>query len=218
MNDPVKKYWQYRLQLCRRQLERNGFEAFCAENEDEARSLVTDAILPGIQFETVSWGDSLTLYTAGILEVVRQIPGVRLIDPFETGVPRTEIIERRRQALAADLFFSGTNAITETGVLVNLDMVGNRIGGISFGPRQVVVIAGRNKIVGNTAGAVHRIKNTAAPANAIRHEKLKTPCRKTSICTDCTSPDRICNTWSVIERPIPAGRITVVLCNEDCGL
>jgi hypothetical protein len=213
-----KKYWKRRLAHCRQSLTQNGFEAFCAENVDQARQVVADAVLPRIQFESVSWGDSLTLYATGILEMVRQVPGVRVIDPFEIGVPRNEIIERRRQALLSDLFFSGTNAITESGVLVNLDMIGNRIGGISFGPHCVVVVAGRNKVVGSTADAMHRIRHTAAPANAIRHENLRTPCRKTSLCTNCKSPDRICNTWSVIEHSIPAGRIKVVLINEDCGL
>jgi hypothetical protein len=218
LSDYSQKYWKRRLASCRQTLSRNGFEAFCADNVDEARQVVTDTILPTMQFESVSWGDSLTLYVTGILEVLRQTPGIRMIDPFEIGVPRHQIIERRRQALLSDLFFSGTNAITDSGVLVNLDMVGNRIGGISFGPRRVVVMAGRNKIVGNTADAIHRIKHTAAPANAIRHENLRTPCRQTAVCMNCKGPDRICNTWSMIERSIPAGRIKVVLINEDCGL
>ena len=218
MSDDLKKYWHVRLQNCAQALEQNGFEAFCADNAEDARNRITNDILPRIQFESVSWGDSLTLYATGILEAVKQGSGVRVIDPFETGVARADIIERRRQALLTDLFFSGTNAITENGVLVNLDMIGNRIGGIAFGPRHVIIFAGRNKIVGSIAGAMDRITNIAAPANAIRHENLKTPCRKTSVCMDCAGPDRICNTWSIIEKSAPVGRIKVVLINEDSGL
>ena len=133
MSDDLKKYWHVRLQNCAQALEQNGFEAFCADNAEDARNRITNDILPRIQFESVSWGDSLTLYATGILEAVKQGSGVRVIDPFETGVARADIIERRRQALLTDLFFSGTNAITENGVLVNLDMIGNRIGGIAFG-------------------------------------------------------------------------------------
>ena len=206
------------MRNCARALEQNGFEAFCADNADHARDLVVSDILPRITFGSVSWGDSLTLYATGILDTVRQDLPVRVIDPFEAGVARADIIERRRQALLTDLFFSGTNAVTENGVLVNLDMIGNRIGGIAFGPRHVIVFAGRSKIVDSITDAMDRIKNIAAPANAIRHEKLKTPCRKTSICMDCSSPDRICNTWSIIEKSAPAGRIKIVLINEDHGL
>ena len=218
MSDYRNTYWRCRLNNCAQALERNGFEAFCAENADHARDLVASDILPRITFESVSWGDSLTLYATGILDTVRQDVQVRVIDPFEAGVARTDIIERRRQALLTDLFLSGTNAVTEDGVLVNLDMIGNRIGGISFGPRHVIVFAGRNKIVGSIAGAMDRITNIAAPANAIRHENLKTPCRKTSVCMDCASPDRICNTLSIIEKSAPVGRIKIVLINEDRGL
>ncbi len=218
MSGVLKKYRLERLQSCAQALAQNGFEAFCADNADHARNLVVSDILPRISFGSVSWGDSLTLYATGILEAVIRDSGVHVIDPFETGVARADIIERRRQALLTDLFFSGTNAITENGVLVNLDMIGNRIGGIAFGPRHVIVFAGRNKIVDSIADAMERIKNNAAPANAIRHENLKTPCRKKSFCMDCSSPDRICNTWSIIEKSAPAGRIKVVLINEDRGL
>ncbi len=218
LEEHAKKYWHCRLRDCRQALEQNGFEAFCAHNAADARRVVVETILPRLEFTSVSWGDSLTLYATGILEVLRQSPVIRVIDPFEAGVPRAEIIERRRQALAVDLFFSGANAITEAGTLVNLDMVGNRIGGISFGPRYAIVFVGRNKIVGSLGDAIHRIKNTAAPANAMRHDHFKTPCRKTSVCMDCNSADRICNAWSIIEQSIPAGRIKVVLIDADSGL
>ena len=213
-----KNYWPDRLQHCRQALQDNGFEAFLAADVDAARAVVIESILPRVRPRSVSWGDSLTLYATGILTDMRQAPGVAVIDPFETNVPRAEIIERRRQALLVDLFFSGSNAVTETGQLVNLDMVGNRIGGVTFGPRHVVIFAGRNKIVDTTADAMNRIKQIAAPANAIRHENLRTPCRKTARCMDCRSPDRICNTWTIVEKSHPAGRIKVVLIDADCGL
>lgn len=96
-------------------------------------------------------------------------------------------------------------------------MIGNRIGGITFGPRSVVILAGRNKIVPDLEAAMKRIRNFTAPVNAMRLDK-KTPCCKTSHCEDCKSPDRICNTWTITEKSFPKGRVKVVLINEDLGL
>ena len=103
-------------------------------------------------------------------------------------------------------------------MLVNLDMVGNRVAGITFGPRHVVLFIGRNKIVPTLDDAMQRVKNYAAPANAIRHPGLKTPCMKTAVCANCSSPDRICNTWCITEKSFPKGRIKIILINQDLGL
>jgi hypothetical protein len=153
-----------------------------------------------------------------ILDEIKRNPDVDLLETFADNVPREELIERRRQALPNDLFFTGSNAVTETGKLVNLDMIGNRTGAITFGPLNVIIFAGWNKIVSNIEAAARRIKSYAAPINAIRHSGLKTPCMKTSYCTDCKSPDRICNTWTITEKSFPKGRIRFVLINEDLGL
>jgi MinD superfamily P-loop ATPase len=96
-------------------------------------------------------------------------------------------------------------------------MIGNRACSINFGPKHVVILVGRNKIVSELDDAMFRVKNYAAPANAIRLEK-KTPCVKTSYCEDCKSPDRICNVWTITEKSFPKGRIRVVLINQDLGL
>ena len=160
----------------------------------------------------------MTLHSTGVLNTLRKISDIHVIETFAEGVPREEIIERRRQALLVDIFFSGSNALTETGKLVNLDMVGNRIAGIIFGPQHVIITVGRNKIVSNVEEAMKRIKNYAAPLNAIRHTDFKTPCRKTSYYMDCKSPDRICNTWTITEKSYPKGRIKVLIINEDLGL
>ena len=95
-------------------------------------------------------------------------------------------------------------------------MYGNRIAAITFGPRFVVILAGRNKIVCDLEEAMTRIKNYAAPVNAMRLDK-KTPCVKTSYCEECQSPDRICNTWSITEKSFPKGRVKIILINEVLG-
>ena len=213
----MEKYWELRLKNCKDALEENNFGAFIADTPSDAKKIMIDQILPGIDVASVSWGDSMTLYETDILPYFREKSGIRLIETFGENISREKSMERRREAVLADLFFTGTNAVVESGMLVNLDMIGNRVGGITFGPKFVIIVVGRNKIVSDLEEAMNRIKNYAAPANAIRHGK-KTPCVKTSYCMDCKSPDRICNIWTIHEKSHPKGRIKVILINQDLGL
>ncbi|HDI59980.1 MAG TPA: lactate utilization protein [Desulfobacteraceae bacterium] len=218
MHNPLDHFWQLRLETCRQALEANRFEAFVVESPDAARRLFYDTIRPQLEVRSAAWGDSMTLLATGILDDLRRDAGVSFIDTFDPSVPRETLMERRREALLADLFLTGTNAVTEAGQLVNLDMIGNRTGGITFGPRHVVIVVGRNKIVPDLVRAMERVKNYAAPLNAIRHEGWQTPCRETGRCIDCNSRHRICNTWTITEKSYPAGRIKVILVNADLGL
>jgi hypothetical protein len=151
-----------------------------------------------------------------MIELIDKNPVLEFINPFEKGLSEEEMYERGRQALLSDLFFTGTNALTETGILVNLDGWGNRVAALAFGPKYVIVTVGRNKIVPELDDAMYRIKNYAAPVNAMRFD-VKTPCVKTSFCADCKSPDRICTAWTITEKSFPKGRIKVILINQDLG-
>ena len=218
MKKSIAFYWNQRIETCKTALVRNNFDVFVAEDTFAAKELMLKEILPKLTFESVSWGDSISMLSTGIIAEIEKQREIKLIKTFEEGIPREELIERRRQALLVDVFFTGSNALTESGKLVNLDMIGNRVAGLTFGPRHVVVVVGRNKIVRGAAEAMERIKNYAAPMNAIRHEGLKTPCIKTSYCSDCRSPHRICNTWTITEKSYPQGRVKVVIVNQDLGL
>ena len=217
MENPVDHYWRLRLADLQATLEQNNFAVYQAGDTKEAADLLHDRILPEIGPKSISWGGSMTFIATGLYEALKANESIEIIDTFDKNVPAEEALERRRQALLADLFLTGTNAVTETGLLVNLDMYGNRIGGLTFGPRHVVVFVGRNKVVPDVEEAMARIKNYVAPANAMRLDK-KTPCVKTGFCEDCSSPDRICNTWTITEKSYPKGRIRIVLINQDLGL
>ncbi|MBU2646659.1 lactate utilization protein [bacterium] len=218
MKDSTEIYWKKRVAACQRALEKNNFDVYRAENPLEANQIILNEILPKIPVKSASWGDSVTFYATDVLERLKQSPDIRVIEPFAADLTREQSIPRRRQALLVDLFFTGSNAVTESGKLVNLDMIGNRVAGILFGPRYVVITVGRNKIVTNLEAAMYRVKHIAAPLNAIRHTDFNTPCRKTGQCMDCKSPDRICNAWSITEKSYPKGRIKVILINQDLGL
>ncbi|MFH1350631.1 MAG: lactate utilization protein [Pseudomonadota bacterium] len=159
----------------------------------------------------------MTVLATGICDELKADPNLEILDTYDRKTPQEQFVELRRKALHVDLFFSSTNAVTELGQLVNLDMIGNRVSAITFGPKHVVIFVGRNKIVSDLDEAMYRIKNYVAPTNAMRLN-MKTPCVETSYCEDCKSPNRICNTWGITEKSFPKGRVKIVLINEDLGL
>ncbi|MDY0040856.1 MAG: lactate utilization protein [Desulforhabdus sp.] len=217
MDKPIENYWRLRLKDLKAALEENNFEVFLADSGNEAKKIVLEEILPKTGAKSVSWGGSTTFIASGLYDVLKDHPDLEVLDTYDKTISPEEVMARRRQALLTDLFITGTNAVTETGKLVNLDMIGNRVAAITFGPRHVVVLVGRNKIVPDLEEAMMRIKEYAAPTNAIRLDK-KTPCAKTSYCEECKSPERICNHWTVTEKSFPKGRVKVVLVNENLGI
>lgn len=216
MENPKENYWRVRLEAVKQALEENRFGVYIVENAAATTELVMETILPALGSGRIAWGGSLTFTESGLYDRLKNESKLDILDTFDKTITREEQLERRRQALLADFFITGTNAVTENGQLVNLDMIGNRVAALTFGPRHVIVLVGRNKIVADVDGAVARIKNYAAPVNTMRLDK-KTPCAKTGWCEECRSPDRICNTWTITEKSFPPKRITIVLINQDLG-
>lgn len=202
---------------CAEALRRHHFETAIVNDTHEAFERIKAAV-EAESPKLVSFGDSMTMRETGIIEWLRANGDWKLLDGFDASMPRPERLEIRRQALMSDLFITGVNALTEQGTLHWLDMVGNRIAPVAFGPRKVILVAGRNKIVASRDEAEERIRRIAAPQNIARHPGFRTPCAKTGVCMDCNSPDRICNTRMEMLRCHPAGRILVVLIDQDLGL
>jgi len=217
MDQPIENYSKLRLTDLKTALESNNFDVYLAENKQAACETVLKDIIPKLNARTISWGGSMTFIDSGLYAQLKENSDLEVLDTFDKKIPAEEMLERRRRALLVDLFITGTNAVTETGQLVNLDMIGNRIGALTFGPKWVIVLVGRNKIAADLDEAMFRVKNYVAPINSMRLDK-KTPCVKTSYCEECKSPDRICNTWTITEKSFPKGRVKVVLINEDLGL
>ena len=217
MDQPLEHYWTKRLADLQQTLEANNFDVYTAADATAAQRIVMDEILPKCGARSVGWGGSMTVAGTGLFQAVKARADIEMVDTLDKQVSPEEFVERRRKSLLVDLFITGTNAVTEDGQLVNLDMFGNRVAALTFGPKHVVVVVGRNKIVPSLDEAMFRVKNIAAPANAMRLDK-KTPCVKTSYCDECKSPDRICNTWTITEKSYPKGRVKVVLVNQDLGL
>lgn len=202
---------------CAETLRRHHFEVETVKDRAEAFAALKAAV-EAEHPQVVSFGDSETMHATGIIEWLRGDGRYTLLDGFDPGLSYPERLEVRRQALMSDLFITGVNAITAEGTLHWLDKVGNRIAPVAFGPRKVLIVAGRNKIVADRNQAEERIRTIAAPQNVARHPGFRTPCARTGVCSDCNSPDRVCNTRMEMLRCWPAGRVRVVLIDEDLGL
>jgi hypothetical protein len=161
-------------------------------------------------------GGSITTANIGFWDRLSEIPGVKVVNPYEPSISKEEAYNRRRMGFQSDYMVTSTNAITMDGLLVNLDGTGNRVAGMIFGPSKVILAVSINKIVKDLDAAKERIKRYSAPINA-RRLGYKTPCAVTGICSECESPQRICNVWSIIEGQLIPGRIHVKFIGADLG-
>jgi hypothetical protein len=216
MHPKLTEFHQSRLSQAAEALRKNNFAAHVADSVQAARKLILDVLIPQFKPKSVAFGGSMTIVESGLYEELKALPELKIFDTYDYSLPPAEMIELRRQALLCDLFLTSTNAVTEQGALVNLDGSGNRVASLTFGPKKVIVLAGRNKLCSDEFAAMERIRDLAAPVNAARLNK-KTPCVETHRCQDCPAPDRICNTWTITMKSAPKERTTVVLVNEDLG-
>ena len=216
MKNPIDQFWTLKLEAVKHNLEQNNFDVFVAPDAKTAKTIAMEEIIPALDIKSVSWGGSMSFVETGLFHELKDREDLEVLNTFDKSLSPEEMMDLRRQSLMVDLYITGTNAVTESGHLVNLDMVGNRVAAIMYGPKHVILFVGRNKICNDLEDAMGRVKNFAAPVNIMRLEK-KTPCLKTGVCHDCSSPDRICNYWTITEKCFQKKRIKVILVNQDLG-
>lgn len=211
MDANVKEIIKIKMEACKKALEKNGMKAYLVEDAQAARELVNAMIK---DHETVCDGGTMTLQETGIFDMLnhRDLVFHSHSDPTMT---REQSDAEARKAFSADTFIASTNAVTLQGELVNIDGHGNRVSAMIFGPKQVIIVAGYNKIVEDEEAAKKRIREIAAPANSVRLHK-QTPCSKTGSCQDCYSKDRICSSYVKINYD-KEDRIRVILIAEAYG-
>lgn len=192
-------------------LNKRYFEAYYCSGRDEALEKILELIPQG---HVVSWGGATTVDELGVKDALRQ-RGQAVIDR-DTAKDAQERQEMLKKALTCDTFLMGSNAVSADGQLVNIDGIGNRVAALCFGPSQVIVVAGMNKVTGDLDAAMRRAREVAAPINAQRFQ-LKTPCSVNGLCADCKGPDSICAQIVTTRMCKPAGRIKVILVGEDLG-
>lgn len=194
-------------------LQRKGYKVECFDTSKEAVKFMTDSI----SGKTVGIGGSMTVKEMGLDTALAENNTVYwhwLPEQVQKLGSQKAV---RDMAQTAEIYISSVNALAETGQIVNIDGSGNRISSIAYGHEKVYFIVGINKIAENLDKAIWRARNIAAPLNAQRLNK-KTPCAKNADkCYDCSSPERICNGFLILERPMSGMEMTVILVNEDLG-
>ena len=191
-------------------LKRRHFEAYYCPTRQEAAKQALELIPEG---SVVAWGGSETVAQLGILDTVRKTNPV--IDR-DTASTQEEKIELMRKSLLCDVYLMSSNAISEDGQLFNIDGNGNRVAALVFGPKNVIIVAGMNKVTSNIDTAIERARYIAAPTNAQRFS-VQTACMSTGTCGDCLSPSSVCASMLRTRICRPAGRIKVILVGEDLG-
>ncbi|MBQ8821846.1 MAG: lactate utilization protein [Lachnospiraceae bacterium] len=192
-------------------LESRNMEGYYAKTKEEALKIALSLIPEG---SSVGWGGSVSVNEIGLKQAI--------LDGNYKALNRdacTDPAEKKAIELAtfgADYFLCSSNAITEDGILVNIDGNSNRVAAIAYGPAHVLMIVGMNKVAKNLEAAMYRARNEAAPINAQRFP-LDTPCKKTGSCFDCMSKDTICCQFLTTRFSRHTGRIKVILVEEDLG-
>jgi hypothetical protein len=204
-------------QKCRKAVEslnKHGFMAlFCQTPQEAFEYIVNEAADAG----SIGFGGSMSIAGLKVEAHLREM-GKEILNHANHALSLEERLGIMRRQLTCDLFLSGSNAVTLSGELINIDATGNRVASMFFGPRKVIVVAGRNKLVdGTPRDAIDRVRNWATPPNAKRLD-FKTPCAVTGFCSDCNSPERLCRVTTIIDRKPRFTDVRVLIVNADMGL
>ena len=208
MNENISKRNKLLSEQIIKGLEKRNMKGYYAEDKEEALKIALGLINEGA---TVTMGGGMSVHEIGLVEALKK--------GNDNFIDRDEMEDREAAALAgftADYFLTSANAMTQDGVLVNIDGYGNRVAATVFGPGKVIYIVGMNKVCADPEAALKRARNTAAPTNVQRFDKTP-PCSKTGTCMNCTSPDCICSQILFTRYSMIPNRIHVVLVNDNLG-
>ena len=198
MREEERWYSNTKVDRAVKNLRKNNFKAFSVSNKEESVSKIMDLIPDNAR---IGIGDSITLEDIGLSDILID-EGYEVADNRKAkmkGLKDEEMNKVRKKQLNSDVFISSTNALTESGELINIDSTGQRVASMIFGPDQVIIVAGINKIVENVDKGIERVRNVAAPKNAKRLNK-NVPCAQTGKCSNCQSEDRICKIITLIAQ------------------
>ena len=189
-------------------LESRNMSGYYAANKEEALKKALELIPEGA---SVTMGGAMSACEIGLVDAVKK-GNYNFIDRYAA----EDMEAAMREAYHTDVYLASVNAITEDGILVNIDGNSNRVSAIAYGPKKVVFIVGMNKVCSDVDGAMKRARNVAAPMNAQRFP-IHTPCKETGSCMDCKSPDTICCNFMITRFSRHAGRFHVILVNDSLG-
>ena len=212
MATPIEMYYQKRGEILVKNLKARHFDAWYCNTKEEALAKALELIPEG---SSVGWGGAMSAQQIGLMAALHA-GNYNPIDRDLCNTPE-EKAQAMKTAMFADFFLTGANALSLDGQMVNIDGAGNRISAIIYGPKNVLVIAGMNKVMDNLDAAINRARTVAAPMNKQRFEP-NTPCAVTGSCADCKVEGCICNHIVVTRHCRPMGRIKFILVGESLGL
>lgn len=192
-------------------LTRRHYDAFFCSKASDVVAKVIELIPEG---STVAWGGSMSIRDTGVTKALKD--GNFTVFDRDDATTDEEKNAVYRKAFECDYYLASANAISEDGVIVNVDGNGNRVAAITWGPKHVILVVGLNKVCQDTEAAIKRARSTAAPINTQRFG-ITTPCLVDGMCHDCKQADSICNYISIQRMSHPARRHTVILVGEDLG-
>ena len=196
--------------LIKNMAKRNMEGYYCATSAEAVEKALS--LMP--EGSSVTWGGSMSIIECGLMNAIKT-GKYEIIDRDLAKTPQ-EVREMYAKQVMADYYLMSTNAITMNGELVNIDGRANRVSCLCWGPQNVIIIAGMNKIATDVEDAIKRARNIAAPANTVRLNR-NTPCTQTGKCENCYSPDCICSQFVVTRRSGVPNRIKVILVGEELG-
>ncbi len=210
-----KLFYKNQAETIIKNLKKRNMDGIYFESRDELSSYLADLIKEG---QKVGVGGTQTLDWIGVKAMLSARADKGEISLFmrKPGQSEEEINKLYLDSFSADIYLMSTNAITLDGELFNIDGRGNRVAALIYGPKQVYIIAGMNKVAPSLSSAIERARNIASPANCNRLSR-KTPCSVTGRCSDCTSPDTICSQFVYTRHSGIPGRIHVLLVGEELG-
>lgn len=204
-------YYAKRAQKLIANLNSRHFEAYYCSTCEEALKKALEIIPQG---SSVGWGGATSAAQIGLQDAIRN-GNYKAIDRESAKTPADKE-QAARDCFAADFFITGANALSLDGQMVNIDGMGNRVAAIVYGPKNILVIAGMNKVVDTIDSAIVRARTVAAPINQQRFLQ-DNPCTHTGVCADCKSETCICNQILITRHCRPAGRIKFILVGEELG-
>lgn len=193
-------------------LRKRNMSGFFVKDDVDLKRLLKELI---VEKSIVGVGDSMTLFETGTIDFLRK-GNYTFLDKYREGITRGEKEQIYIHNFSADTFMCSTNALTEDGELYNIDGNGSRVAPMIYGPKQVIIVTGINKIVRNIEEAEKRVRNYSAPIDAKRLGK-DTPCTTLGYCVDCKSPNRICNDFTIIRGQFVKDRIKVIIVGKQLG-
>ena len=198
-----------RMDALQEAFKKHGMEVIPVATKEEALALAKTFIKSGM---SIGLGGSTSVAQIGLLEYVTSLSDISLFNQYEKGISMEENTRRRREGMLSDLYICGTNALTKTGELINADGSGNRVAAQMFGPKKVLIVTGRNKIVETVEEGFKRIMEIAAPKNIERMNNTAIAMGK----EPRHNMDNIGNKWAYIDGDVE-GRTTIILVDEDLG-